>query len=100
MNRAIANLDSKALSNVHQYSLDILKSTGIRFPCETALGVFKKHGLRVSGETVFFRNTHIEKALESALQSFDILARNPEKSITVGGNNYVMALGYGPPFII
>jgi trimethylamine:corrinoid methyltransferase-like protein len=100
VNRAIANLDQTTLENIHAYSLDLLGTTGIRFPSEMALVEFKKHGLRVEGETVFFSEVDIRSALDSAPQSFTIHARNPEKSIRVGGTHYVMAPGYGPPFII
>ena len=37
MNRALVNLDRKALDNIHQYSLDLLRDTGIRFPSDKAL---------------------------------------------------------------
>ena len=100
MNRAIANLDSKALSNVHQYSLDILKSTGIRFPCKKALALFKHHGLRVDGDMVYFGEKDIQIAMDGVPAAFTLHARNPSRSIRIGEDNYVMAPGYGPPFMI
>lgn len=100
MNRALVNLDRKALDNIHQYSLDLLKETGIRFPSNKALAVFKRHGFRVDGFTVYFEEKQIQQALKSVPQEFTLEARNPARSIRIGGNNYVMAPGYGPPFII
>jgi trimethylamine--corrinoid protein Co-methyltransferase len=100
MNRALVNLDGKALDNIHQYSLDILKETGIRFPSEKALGIFKKHGIRVDGAMVHFEENDIQRALQTVPEAFTLEARNPAHNIRVGGNNYVMAPGYGPPFII
>ena len=52
LNRAIANFDQKILDQIHHFSIEILDETGIRFPSEQALEVFKKHGFRVDGETV------------------------------------------------
>ena len=38
--------------------------------------------------------------METVPTAFAIKARNPTKSIGVGDNNFVMAPGYGSPFII
>jgi trimethylamine--corrinoid protein Co-methyltransferase len=100
MNRALVNLDSNALDNIHQYSLDVLKDTGIRFPSEKALAVFRHHGIRVDGDMVYFGEKDIQIAMDGAPAAFTLEARNPSRSIRIGENNYVMAPGYGPPFII
>jgi trimethylamine--corrinoid protein Co-methyltransferase len=100
MNRALVNIDKKALDNIHQYSLDILKNTGIRFPSEKALAVFKHHGFRVDGNMVFFGEKDIQLAMDGVPAAFTLEARNPSRSIRIGENNYVIAPGYGPPFII
>ena len=41
-----------------------------------------------------------EGALETIPAAFTVEARNPSPSIRIGELNYVMAPGYGPPFII
>lgn len=100
MNRAIINFDQSTLENIHQYSLDLLSDTGIRFPNRKALDIFVDRGFKVDGETVCFDRESIETALETVPETFTIEARNPEKSITIGGDLYRTAPGYGPPFII
>ena len=100
MNRAIINLDRKALDTIHAHSLEILKTTGIRFHSEKAPAVFKKHGFRVDGSMVYFEEKDIQGALETVPAAFTLKARNPSRSIRIGEFNYVMAPGYGPPFII
>ncbi|MEA3230634.1 MAG: trimethylamine methyltransferase family protein [Thermodesulfobacteriota bacterium] len=100
MNRAIINFEHETLDTIHTYSLELLRDTGIKFPREKALGLFKKHGLRTDGDMVFFKEKDIRKAMETVPSAFTIKARNQAKSIRVGDNNFVMAPGYGPPFII
>ena len=100
MNRAIINFEQKNLDTIHNYSLELLRDTGIKFPSEKALGIFRKHGFRTDGDMVFFDEKDIQKTMETVPSAFTIKARNPEKSIRIGDNNYVMAPGYGPPFII
>jgi trimethylamine--corrinoid protein Co-methyltransferase len=100
MNRAITNFDQKILDSIHKYSLELLSDTGIRFPSEKALGIFREHDFRIDGEMVFFQEKDIQTALKTVPSVFTIKARNPEKDIQIGGNSYMMAPGYGPPFII
>ncbi len=100
MNRAITNFEQKTLDTIHKYSLELLHDTGIKFPSEDALEIFKKHGFRINGEMVFFKEKDIQEAINSVPSSFSIKSRNPEKSIQIGNDNYVIAPGYGPPFII
>jgi trimethylamine--corrinoid protein Co-methyltransferase len=100
MNRAIINLDKTSLDTIHAYSLDLLRNTGIRFPSENALAFLKRHGLKVDGSMVYFEEKDIQRALETVPAAFTIEARNPSRNIRIGEANYVMAPGYGPPFII
>lgn len=100
MNRAIINLDRASMDTIHVYSLELLRDTGIRFPSENALTLFKKHGFKVDGAMVRFKEQDIRKALKTVPSAFSIEARNPSRNIRIGETNYVMAPGYGPPFII
>ena len=100
MNRALKNIDRVTLDKIHQYSLDILKETGIRFASEKALTVFKHHGIRVDGDMVYFGEKDIQIALDGVPALFTLESRNTSRSIQIGGSSYVMAPGYGPPFII
>ncbi|MGD2098289.1 MAG: trimethylamine methyltransferase family protein [Desulfobacterales bacterium] len=100
MNRAIINFDNAALDTIHTHSLELLRDVGIRFPSQKALSLFKKHGFKVDGFMVHFKEQDIQKSLETVPAAFTIEARNPSRNIRIGETNYVMAPGYGPPFII
>ncbi|NOY07563.1 MAG: trimethylamine methyltransferase [Spirochaetes bacterium] len=100
MNRAIINFDKNVLDTIHNHTLELLHDTGIRFSGEKALAVFKKNGFRIDNEMVFFEEKDIRKALKTVPAAFTVKARNSEKHIRVGENNFVLAPGYGPPFII
>jgi len=100
MNRAITNFNQKTLESIHRYSLELLNDTGILFPNEKALEVFREHGFHTDGKMVFFTEENIQTALSTIPSSFTIKARNPAKDIQIGDDSYMMAPGYGPPFII
>ncbi|HCY88540.1 MAG TPA: trimethylamine methyltransferase, partial [Desulfobacteraceae bacterium] len=42
----------------------------------------------------------IQKALETAPKRFTVHARNPEKSVEIGEDDFVFAPGYGAPFVM
>jgi trimethylamine:corrinoid methyltransferase-like protein len=100
MNRVLFNFDRKMLDQIHNYSLELLNETGIRFPNKEALAIFNHHGLKTDGDKVFFHQQNIEKALKSVPETFELHARNKENSFVIGDDSYRMAPGYGPPFII
>jgi len=100
MNRAIINFDKSVLDQIHNRSLEILRDTGIRFYNEKAVDIFKNRGFRVQGQIVYFEEKEIDNALKTVPAEFTVKARNPQKNIRIGGGDYLMAPGYGPPFII
>ncbi len=51
------------LSMIHGASLKILKETGCVFHSEEALGIFKKHGAKIDGRTVYFSKAMIENTI-------------------------------------
>jgi len=99
-NRAINDFDNSILVNIHDRSLALLKEVGIRFPSQRALRIFKSRGLYVDGQIVYFDENDIADALTTVPTKFTVQARNPLNSICIGGGDYLMAPGYGPPFII
>ena len=99
-NRALINFDTSILEQIHSRSLELLSDSGIRFFSEKAVDVFRSRGFRISGQTVFFEEKDIADALQTVPPKFTIKARNPDKNICIGGGDYMMAPGYGPPFII
>jgi len=87
------------MTKLHDASMDILENTGVVFNESEALKIFKKNGFKVDGKTVFFTEKDLTKALESAPARFKVTARNPEKSVIIGGDDFVFVPAYGAPFI-
>lgn len=96
----LQTFNDKEKAQIHAASMSILKKTGVVFQDERARAVFKRHGFKVDGETVFFKDADIQKALKTVPTTFEITARNPEKSVTVGEGDPVCAPGYGSPFMM
>ena len=87
------------LSLLHDSTMDILSNTGVAFNENEALEIFRKKGHRVEGKKVFFREAHIREALATCPSRFRVKARDPEKSVFIGGDDFVLLPGYGAPFV-
>jgi len=99
MGDRMQELTREQLTRLHDASIDILENTGVVFNESEALEIFSGHGFRVDGRTVFFQEKHVARVLESAPAGFTITARNPKKSFSIGGDDFVFAPAYGPTFM-
>jgi trimethylamine--corrinoid protein Co-methyltransferase len=90
---------TEQMTRIHDASMDLLSSVGVAFNEPEALEIFATQGFRVEGKTVFMTASQVRNALETVPSRFTLTARNPEKSIDVGGDHFVFAPGYGAPFI-
>ena len=78
----------------------VLEEIGIEFRDDPeALEILKDVGCDVAGERVHFPRGLARKLCASAPSSFTQYARNPARSVEIGGNNTVFAPVYGPPFV-
>ena len=78
----------------------VLQEIGIDFRDDAeALSMWKAAGADVKGDRVRFPKGLVRSLLKTAPREFVQYARNPERSVTVGGNNTIFVPVYGPPFI-
>ena len=93
-------LTEQQIDCIHNASMDLMKNAGIVFNDEEAVGIFKRNGFRVDGKTVYFEERQVLDAVRSSPSRFTVEARNPEKSVVIGGENCTFAPGYGAPLVI
>jgi trimethylamine--corrinoid protein Co-methyltransferase len=95
----IQTLSREELNKVHDASIDLLETVGVRFDDDEALDLFKSNGVKVDGKTVFFTEKNIRCALDTAPSNFKLVARDPVKSVAIGGDDFALVPGYGASFI-
>jgi len=83
---------------IHDASIKILEETGVAFHSEEALEICKSHGAKVVGNIVYFTRKIVEEAIEKCPKTFQLEARNPEKSVTVG-EGFLIQPNTGPVYI-
>lgn len=93
-------LTKQQKENIHNASMDLLKNTGIVINEEEGIQIFKENGFKVENKIVFFEENAIMKALETVPTKFTIEARNPEKNVVIGEDNFVFLPGYGAPNVV
>ena len=93
-------LSDEGLEIIEANAETILEEIGIEFVGDDeALALWKGAGADVKGTRVHLPRGLARKLLERAPASFTQHARNPERSVHIGGDATVFAPVYGPPFI-
>jgi len=77
------------LDRLHEKSLQVLSETGVIFHSEEALEIFKHHGIKIQGKTVYFSKKEVEDALENCPSTFKWKGRNESNSIILGKGYHV-----------
>lgn len=79
----------------------ILAEVGIEFRNDPpALELWRRAGAEVEGERVRFPHGLMREVLESAPAVFTQHARNPARSVVIGGDSVVFSPAYGSPFVM
>ena len=93
-------LNEEALEVIEAGAERILSEIGVVFSDNpAALELWKDAGAEVEGERVRMPKGLARQLCQTAPSSYTQHARNPERSVVIGGNNLVLAPVYGPPFI-
>ena len=93
-------LNEEALQIIEANAETILEEIGVNFVENPgALQLWKAAGADVQGERVRIPRGLARQLCKTAPASYVQHARNPERSVTVGGNGLVLAPVYGPPFV-
>ncbi len=92
-------LKEEELRALHQATLKVLSTVGVRFQSERAIEVFKQHGARVNGNMVFIDSALLDKALACAPESFFLSGRERENDVRVGGGTPAFASASGPVYV-
>lgn len=93
-------LADEQLDRIHAASMSILEEVGIDFLDDEALELWSAAGAKVdrSGRHVWIDRDLLMALLRTVPRQFTLRARNPERSLTIGGNHVNFATVGGAPF--
>ncbi|MCC0070543.1 MAG: trimethylamine methyltransferase family protein [Rhodobacteraceae bacterium] len=93
-------LNEEALAIIEANAETVLEEIGVNFVENPgALALWRAAGADVQGERVRIPKGLARQLCRTAPSSYVQHARNPERSVTVGGRGLVLAPVYGPPFV-
>lgn len=93
-------LDAEQIATLEAQVDWIIQDVGIAFRDDpVALDLWRDAGARIEDDTVRADAAWIRDLCAKAPSQFTQLARNPERSVTIGGTNQVFAPIYGAPFV-
>jgi len=96
----VSLLDEEGLVKLEEQADWLIQEIGLEFrEDEEALRLWRAAGADVDGTRVRAPRGMIRELCKTAPSEFTQLARNPERSVRIGGNNQVFAPVYGPPFV-
>ncbi|HEY4038678.1 MAG TPA: trimethylamine methyltransferase family protein [Burkholderiaceae bacterium] len=95
-----AMLDDDALARIETQAFRLLQETGIEFRDDPdATRLWREAGAQVDGTRVRMEPDLVRGLLAFAPPEFTQVARNPARSVQIGGRHQVFAPVYGPPFV-
>lgn len=93
-------LNDEAIETIEYNAETVLEEIGVNFVDNpAALERWKNAGADVKGERVHIPRGLARELIKTAPSQFTQHARNPAKSVEIGGRNLVLAPVYGPPFV-
>ncbi|MCV6824409.1 MULTISPECIES: trimethylamine methyltransferase family protein [Halocynthiibacter] len=93
-------IDAATLDIIERNAETVLEEIGVSFPENPeALEIWRNAGAEIDGDRVRIPRGLARELCKTAPSQFTHHARNPERSVTIGGDNLVLAPVYGPPFV-
>jgi trimethylamine--corrinoid protein Co-methyltransferase len=92
-------LPDEAVELIHEESLKILEEVGCEFRDDQAPAMWKAAGADVQGTRVRIDRALLMELISSAPSEFTLHARNPERTVRVGGKNSIFVPMYGAPYV-
>lgn len=92
-------LSEDDIQRLDEASMDILENVGVVFRDPVALDGWRKAGAQTRGETVVLDRGLVRELVASIPETLVWHARNPEKSVPIGGNRAVFVPMTGAPYL-
>jgi trimethylamine---corrinoid protein Co-methyltransferase len=89
----------EAVELIHQESLGILEEVGCEFRDDEAIALWKAAGADVRDTRVRIDRSLLMDLVSKVPSEFTLNARNPQRTVRVGGNNSIFVPMYGAPYV-
>ena len=97
IDRPTEPLTEEGVQAIHDGAMRILEEIGIAFLNPEALEILREAGCVIDGDVVRMGRDFVMEMVAKAPSSFTITPRNPDRAITIGGNNILFGNVSSPP---
>ena len=94
-----APMDAEQIERIDRASLDILEDVGVVFRDDIALEDWRRAGADVRGERVHLDRALVKSLISTIPPTITLHARNPDKSVTLGGRHSIFVPMTGAPYL-
>ncbi|MCS5604546.1 MAG: trimethylamine methyltransferase family protein, partial [Alphaproteobacteria bacterium] len=92
-------VNAEGVEQIHALAMRIVERIGVDFRDSESLDIWKKTDAEIQGERVRVSRDTLMALVDRAPSEYVHHARNPERTVTVGGRSMVVSPSYGPPYI-
>ncbi len=92
-------MDAEQIERIDSASLDILEEVGVVFRDDIALDDWRRAGADVRGERVHLDRALVKSLISTIPPAITLHARNPDKSVTLGGRQSIFVPMTGAPYL-
>ena len=93
-------LNEEQVARIHSETINLLWSKGIEFRDDEAAELWEKAGADVKGHRIRIDEALLTNLLKTAPEQYTLSARNPERSVTLGGRKQILTPAYGAPNVL
>ncbi|MEI9415698.1 trimethylamine methyltransferase family protein [Mesorhizobium sp. Cs1321R2N1] len=93
-------LSADELERLHGYSMQILEEIGIEFRDDESIALWQAAGADVRGQRVRIDRNLLMELVAKAPETITVHARNPAKTVTLGGRRTIFTPAYGSPNVL
>jgi len=90
-------LSQEGVEAIHDGAMRILEEIGVAFLNEEALEILREAGCSIDGNIVRMDREFVMEMIGKAPSQFDIMPRNPDRKITIGGKHILFGNVSSPP---
>lgn len=92
-------MDEAQIRRIDDASMSILEEVGVAFTDKIALEDWRRAGAKVDGERVYIDREMVREKLKTIPSQITLNARNPEKTVQLGGRSSIFVPMTGAPYL-
>jgi trimethylamine--corrinoid protein Co-methyltransferase len=97
IDRPVEPLTEEGVQAIHEGAMRILEEIGVAFLNPEALEILREAGCSIDGDVVRMDREFVMEMVGKAPSEFTITPRNPDRTLTIGGNTILFGNVSSPP---